>query len=128
MDVAGHRDRQHNNIGFYRRHNHLNQQFDIVYVDEMPEPTARGEMDKDFGLRVEVPFHIKSGLPDGRYLQTLGRRMVIKTPNGFDEQLWWFDIKSKTIKNWKNKGWSFDIRGSGRSNNFQAWNTNSGWW
>jgi hypothetical protein len=55
--------------------------------------------------------------------------MVIKTPaDTRTTQTWYFDYKSKTIKNWKHRGWSFDITGSGRSNNFQAWNTNSGWW
>jgi hypothetical protein len=112
----------------YRKTNKINQQFDIIYVDEMPDPPRRGEMNKDFGLRVGVPFHCVSGLAGGRYLQTLGRKMVIKTPNGYDEQFWWFDQKTKTIKNWKHKGWSFDIRAAGRSNDMQAWNTNSGWW
>jgi hypothetical protein len=128
MDIAGNRDTQHNNIGVYRRHNKLNQQFDIVYVDDMPRPTRRGEMDEEWGLRVDTPFHIVSGLGGGRYLQNLGRELVIKTPNGYDEQMWWFDIKTKTIKSWKNKGWSLDIQGAGRQSNMKAWNTNSGWW
>jgi ribosomal protein L20 len=82
LDVAGGRDTQRNNIGFWRRHNKINQQFDIIYADEMPKPVRKGQMDSSWGLRVNAPFHIVSGLADGRYLQNLGRQLVIKTPNG----------------------------------------------
>jgi hypothetical protein len=128
MDVAGHRDRQHNNIGVYRKHHGLNQQFDLIYVDEWKEPPKKGELNEDFGMYVERPFMVRSDLPRGRYLDILGRNMVIKTPNGRNTQMWWFDQRSRTIKNWNNKGWSFDIQGAGKQTNMQAWNTNSGWW
>jgi len=129
MDIAGHRDRQHNNIGFYRKHGGLNQQFELIYVDEMPAPPKEGDMVAAFGMRVGMPFHIKSGLPQGRYLDLVGRSMVIKTPaDTRTTQSWYFDWKTKTIKNWKNRGWSFDIHSAGRTNRLQAWNTNSGWW
>jgi hypothetical protein len=94
----------------------------------MPRPVRRGQMDPAWGLRVNAPFHIVSGLADGRYLQNLGRQLVIKTPNGLPNQTWFFDAKSKTIKSYANKGWSLDIRGAGRQRVMQAWNTNSGWW
>jgi hypothetical protein len=90
MDVAGHRDRQHNNIGVYRKHHGLNQQFDLIYVDEWKEPPKKGELNEDFGMYVERPFMVRSDLPRGRYLDILGRNMVIKTPNGRNTQMWWF--------------------------------------
>jgi hypothetical protein len=101
LDSAGHRDRQYNNVGAYRLHNGLNQQWDIVYADEMPSPPKRGELNTDFNLFVERPFYVVSGLPRKRYLDLIGRRMVIKTPaTNRQTQLWWFDQKTKTIKNW----------------------------
>jgi len=68
MDVAGGRDTNRNNIGFWKRHNGINQQWDVVYADDMPRIPRRGEMNEDFGLRVGVPFHAVSGLAEGRYL------------------------------------------------------------
>jgi hypothetical protein len=112
----------------YRKHHGLNQQFDLIYVDEWKEPPKKGELNEDFGMYVERPFMVRSDLPRGRYLDILGRNMVIKTPNGRNTQMWWFDQRSRTIKNWNNKGWSFDIQGAGKQTNMQAWNTNSGWW
>jgi len=72
----------------------------LYYADELPEEPKKGELNKDFGMFVERPFFVKSDLGRGRYLDILGRNMVIKTPNGFNTQQWWFDQKSKTIKNW----------------------------
>jgi len=129
LDVAGHRDRQHNNIGAYRKHGGLNQQFELIYVDEFPEPPRDGEMAEDWGFRIGVPFHVKSELGSGKHLDIIGRRMVIKTPAETRKtQSWYFDYRTRTIKNYYQKGWSFDIVNSGRTNRFQAYNTNSGWW
>jgi hypothetical protein len=34
----------------------------------------------------------------GRYLDIVGNNVVIKTPNSFDSQTWFFDYKTRTIK------------------------------
>jgi hypothetical protein len=94
----------------------------------MKADPKKGELNPDFGMYVQRPFHIVSMMAAHRYLDILGRNLVIKTPNGFDTQVFWFDQKSKTIKSQRHKGWSFDIQSAGRSNNMQMWNTNSGWW
>jgi hypothetical protein len=94
----------------------------------MPKEPKKGELNKDFGLIVERPFYVISGLGSGKYLDIIGRNMVIKTRNGRKTQLWWFDQRSLTIKNYQNKGWSWDIVNRGRNTNMQAWNTNNGWW
>jgi hypothetical protein len=36
MDIAGGRDTNNNNIGFWGKHNGLNQQWDLIYADDMP--------------------------------------------------------------------------------------------
>jgi hypothetical protein len=105
----------------------MNQRWKIVYVDDdEPEP-KKGELNKDFGLYVERPFHVSTKLPSGRYLDTIGNNIVIKTPNGFNTQQWYFDQKTRTIKSVGNAGKSWDIKNAGKSNNLQVWNTNSGW-
>jgi hypothetical protein len=62
MDIAGANDRQHNNIGFYRLHNGMNQQWELIYADEMPDPPRRGELNDYFNMLVERPFHVVSAL------------------------------------------------------------------
>jgi hypothetical protein len=49
----------------------------------MPEEPKKGELNKDFGLYVERPFHIVSQMKSNRYIELINNRnMVIKTPNG----------------------------------------------
>jgi hypothetical protein len=83
MDVSGGLDAENRNIIIYTKHGKLNQQFDIIYADEYPAEPKKGELNKDFGLYVERPFHIVSQLSSHRYLEVIdNRNMVIKTPNG----------------------------------------------
>lgn len=85
-------------------------------------------MNEQFGLYVQRDFHIVSEMNTGRYLELLnGRNPVIKTQNGQRGQIWYFDQVSKTVKSRINNQ-SFDIKSSGRSNEFQVWSTNSNWW
>jgi hypothetical protein len=127
VDVSGGLDDENRNIIMWNKHNGLNQQWDIWYVDEMPPEPKKGELNERFNLYVERPFHIVTQMKSGRYLDVVGSDIVIKTPNGFKTQVWWFDQKSKTIKSESNHSKSFDIANAGRSNNLQLWATNSRW-
>jgi hypothetical protein len=99
MDVSGGVDAENRNIIMWNKHNGLNQQWDVIYVEDMKPEPKKGEMNDDFNLVVERPFHIISELPSHRFLDLIGRNVVIKTPNGFNTQTWWFDQRTKTIKN-----------------------------
>jgi hypothetical protein len=128
MDVHGGLDHENRNIIVWNKHGKINQQWDVVYVDEYPDEPTKGELNEDFGLYVERPFYIVSQMPDNRYLDLINNRnMVIKTPNGRNTQIWYFDQKSLTIKT-KLNNQSWDIRSSGRTSDMQIWSTNSGWW
>jgi hypothetical protein len=64
----------------------------------MKAEPIKGELNEDFNMYVERPFHVVSAMKSGRYLDMIGRNLVIKTQNGFDSQVFWFDQKSLTIK------------------------------
>lgn len=86
-------------------------------------------MNNEFGVKVDTPFFIVSKMASGRYIDILPGRyenMVIKTPNGRLSQQWYFDQRTKTIKN-KSNGKSLDIEKGGRSANMGVWKTNGGW-
>jgi len=70
----------------------------ISYVDEMKPDPKKGQMCDEWGLYVDRPFFIVSALPEKRYLDLIGTKLVIKTPNGRPSQSWFFDYKSKTIR------------------------------
>jgi hypothetical protein len=110
------------------RKDKVSQRFRVVYVDEYEEEPKKGELNKKFGLIVEEDFYIVSMLPSGRYLEVPdNRNMMIKTRNGRRQQVWYFHQQSLTIRSRINNQ-SFDITGSGKSNNMQIYNTNSKWW
>ena len=60
----------------------MNQKWKLVYVDKMKPEPKKGELNTEFGLYVERPFHIVSHMSRHRYLDVLGSNLVIKTPNG----------------------------------------------
>jgi hypothetical protein len=130
MDVQGGHDRNNANIQVHKDlgPKRLNQLFDIVYVDEMPKEPKKGELNKDFGIYVQRPFHVISGLKEERYMDTFGgNKMVIKTPNGRKSQLWYFDQRTKTIKS-SSRGYSWNINGNGKADRMDLYRTNSAWW
>ena len=126
MTIVGDVDAENRNIGVFNKDGKVGQTWDIIYADEMPADLKKGDLNKDWGMIIEEPFYVISNLPTGRYLDVLGRNMVIKTRNGFPSQEWYFHQQSRTIKNKKNN-LSWDIQNAGKTTNMQTWNTNSGW-
>ena len=131
MEVESNRDAENQNIVMRRTTKKINQLWDIVYVDEWKPDPKKGELNEDFGFYVERPFHIVSMLPRRRYLQRINpsssQEIVIKQPNSYKSQVWWFDQKSLTIKCQEN-GQSLNINNNGRSNNLNTRNTQSNWY
>jgi len=130
MEVYQNKDTEGQYIYSARRTGKLNQLWDIVYVDDYKGEPKKGELNEDFGFYVERPFHIVSMLPRRRYLQRVdpssSQEIVIKQPNSYKSQVWWFDQKTLTIKCQKT-GQSLNINNNGRSNNLNTRNTQSQW-
>jgi len=117
MEVYQNKDSENQNIVMSKSNGKMNQLWDIIYVDEWKGEPKKGELNEDFGFYVERPFHIVSMLPRRRYLQRVdglggGREIVIKQPNSYKDQVWWFDQNTLTIKNQKNNQ-SLNINGNG---------------
>jgi hypothetical protein len=98
-----------------------------VKKPEPPKEPGEGELNREYGLYVGRNFYIISQCGEKRYLDVVGKNVVVKTPNEFDSQVWYFDQRTKTIMNRLHKGKSLDIQNSGNTNNLQVWSTNGGW-
>jgi membrane carboxypeptidase/penicillin-binding protein PbpC len=115
MDIQGGVDAESRNVIVWKRHGKINQQFDIVYADEMPKEPTKGQLNKYYGLYVDRTFHIVSRLGSKRYVDLINNRnMVLKIRNGRKTQLWWFDQRTLTIKTRLNNQ-SWDIQSNGKS-------------
>jgi hypothetical protein len=120
LDVTGSRDAEGTAVIVWGRTSNANQRWDILYAsDAKPEPTSG--FSKEFGMHINRPFFLATGLPSGRYLDLIGDNIAIKTPNGFKTQQWTFDMKSRTIKSVSKSNQSID----GRSVNLRIYGTNS---
>jgi hypothetical protein len=131
LDVQDGKDADNTKIlGFYSDEQPKDkQQWTIVMADEYPSDPKKGEFSEKFGLYVERPFHIVSQLSSNRYLTYFNNAdLIIKTPNGRTDQVWFFDIKSLTVKSEALKGKSLNVGGNGGNNKGEIQNTNSNWW
>jgi len=89
---------------------------------------GKGQFNRHFGLYVERPFHIVSQLPSHRYLDLNGNNAGINAPNGSQSQVWFFDGKTKTIKNNRFKNKSLHTQNpNARMPLMMVWATNGGW-
>jgi len=99
LEVDGCQDVENRVVSVANKKGDICQQFDLIYADEYPEEPKKGELNKEFGFYVERPFYIISEMSSNRYIQVLdGKKLVIKTANGLNEQVFYFDQTSKTIK------------------------------
>lgn len=127
LDVSGNRDRENQNIILFKRHNSLNQQWDITYLDTLKADIKDGEYSPQFGMYIGKNFSIKTKLGSGRFVDVIGDQVVLKSRSTRASQKWFFDFKTRTIKNSETKK-SLMISDSGKGNNLKLWNTNSEWW
>ena len=128
FDVSGSQDLENRQVIAWNRHNGLNQQWDIVYVDEAKPEPKKGEMSPWWGFVVERPFYIVSEMKAHRYLQILNNDAVIKTPNGQTYQQFYFDQRTRTIRSMANKGYSLSIQSHGRNRDLRWEGSNAVPW
>jgi hypothetical protein len=99
MDVSGNRDREGQNVVMVKRHKARNQQWDILYIDELKPQLKNGDMWTEFGMYIGREFSLVTSLSSGRYLDVVGNNVVIKARNQSKSQKWTFDLASRTVIN-----------------------------
>jgi len=84
---------------------------------------------KPYDIHLGRAFIIRSRLPMQRVLTIVGNRnIVIKTHDRTNQnQLFFLDPGTKTLKSVAQNTKSLDIQNSGRSSNLQVWKTNARW-
>jgi hypothetical protein len=98
----------------HNRHNGANQRWKILYHDEREKRRTKG-MNTDFGLYINRPFYIRSRLPFQRVVECHGASNVklARWRKNTKAQQWYFDEKTKTIKNNNWTPRSLDIQSNG---------------
>jgi hypothetical protein len=95
----------------------------------MPRDLKKGEYNKVFGFKVDTDFHIVSQLGEKRYLDVISSyTVVIKVPNSYNSQKWYFDNKTKTLKSRKSTSYSLEITSAGNNKLARIYSTYSYWY
>jgi hypothetical protein len=110
------------------KNGHRYQQWDLIYVKDMPKALGKGDFHPDYGFIILTDFHIVSQLPSGRYLDLISNNAVLKTSNGFNSQVWYFDHKTRTIRSRRTTSYSLQIQSSGNNPNIVITSTSMKWW
>jgi hypothetical protein len=113
--VQGAIDTENKYIYMRKREGKKHQEWDLIYQKDWIEEPGKGEMNTDFGFRVDKDFYIVSSLGSGRYIDYVTRNLVIKTQNGRASQKWYFHQQTRTIRG-RSTNQSIDIHNSGKSN------------
>jgi len=123
-------DQEGQAVRLWKRTGGTNQKWNVLYLDKGPKRETKG-LNEEFGFYINRPFYMVSELPFNRVAEMLGgTNMVLKRwRKNTRQQQFWFDEKSKTIRNnyWKN--YCLDIQSNGNSNNLRTTSgINSRWW
>lgn len=103
LDVDGRRDRENQRVISWRRYNHNNQKWNIVYVDE---DTVQN------GLIANKPFRLLSKMRGRRALTRNGSKIVIRDKDNSNDQI--FVFNGKSIQPKQDNALSIDIEDYGK--------------
>jgi hypothetical protein len=108
------------------------QQWDLVYVDEIPRDPIKGELNEKFGFIVERDFYLVSQLPSRRLLTRItdANKVVIKVQNGLNNQKWFFNQKTLSLHNREVPSYGLNVISNGASASMNIVSIGAGrqWW
>lgn len=105
--------------------------WDLTYLDELKGEYKTGELNKEYGWIVNTDFYIVSQMPSRRFLTKIGSYGVgIKTRYeiGTNTQKWYFDERTKNLKNRAQAAWSLEIQNNGKSSSARLYTGSHYWW
>jgi len=101
----------------------------IRYVDntKVDRRYSKGELNKEFGLKVGLPFSIYTKMRCGKAIEIAGNDIVIKRKNGKKTQNWIFNDDKRTIQSLEFPEQSIGIQSSGKDRATHLYKTTSEW-
>lgn len=99
MEVTNAADGQ-NVFVSHKPNNSIKQKFMIRYVDntKVDRKYSKGELNKEFGIKVGLPFSIYTRMGCGKAIEIVGNGLVIKRKNGKKTQNWIFNDDKRTLE------------------------------
>jgi hypothetical protein len=109
--------------------NSKTQKFNIKYVDntKVDRRYSKGETNKEFGLKVGIPFSIYTRMGCGKAIEVVGKSLVIKRKNGKKTQNWIFNDDKRTIQSLEFPELSLGLHADGKNRAVDLSKTTSAW-
>jgi hypothetical protein len=106
-----------------------NQKFLIKYVDntKVDRKYSKGELNKEYGLKVGMPFSIYTRMRCQFALDVIQDKLVTKRKNGLKSQNWVFNDDTRTITSLDFPEMSFGIHANGKNRHLALYKTSSAW-
>jgi hypothetical protein len=122
LTVKDNKDVEGQDVIVWKKTFSINQKWRIQYVDDAEDAKTTG-LYTPYQIHLGRAFVIRSRLPMQRVLTVVGgRNTVIQTHDRSNQnQIWFLDPRTKTIKSVGNKSKSIDIQNGGKSANLQVW-------
>jgi hypothetical protein len=113
----------------HKPRNSNTQKFAIRYVDntKVDRRYSKGETNKEFGLKVGLPFSIYTRMACGKTIDIVGNSLVVKRKNGAKTQNWIFNDDKRTIQSLEFPEQSFGIHADGKNRSVELYKTTSAW-
>jgi len=102
-------DHQNRQVVRENKNDEDHQKWTVLYVDAAGKFPTSG-YSQVWGMYINRPFHIKTALSSGRFLDHISNRLVIKTRNGRPTQAFYFDYRTRTIRCKGYNNYAIDIR------------------
>lgn len=88
---------------------------------------SKGELNKEYGVKVGMPFSIYTKMQCGKAIQVVGNSLVIKRKNGEKTQNWIFNDDKRTFQSLEFPEMAFGINAKGKSRTVSLYKTSSDW-
>jgi hypothetical protein len=88
---------------------------------------SKGELNKEFGFIVGIPFSIYTRMSCGKTIDIVGNSLVVKRKNGSKTQNWIFNDDKRTLASLEFPELSFGLHADGKNRGLDLYKTTSAW-
>lgn len=88
---------------------------------------SKGELNKEFGFKVGIPFSIYTRMSCGKTIDIVGNSLVVKRKNGSKTQNWIFNDDKRTLASLEFPELSFGLHADGKNRVVDLSKTTSAW-
>lgn len=128
LDFDSKKEMENQLIKFSTESKLCSQKWNIIYIDDLPKSLKTGELNTQWGFRINTDFYIQTALASRRIADNIGNNLILKTRNSFKTQVWYFGNQYKMIRSRASTNNVLNISSNGNGENLDIAGQNRNWW